>query len=137
MQYRREHLKGRRWSKILLERGKDEHRRCMAWLTKHLPDEHFMYLTVWLPETRRRSRPAEGLIIMVSNLEDFVLARLGLDFSDKELQGKNERWAEIHEERAVSYLSHKWGVDPKRLVMHRAQREVWKAMKRDRARSNK
>lgn len=116
----------------MLERGKDEHRKAMAWLKKFLPDKHFMCLTVSLPQTYKRPVRTEGLIIMISNEEDFVLARLGLGFTDKELRGKNEDWAENHDIRSRHYLSRLWGVSVEDLMKVQAARQA-----RKRARLNK
>lgn len=106
MQYRRNHLKGSEWHKIVLNRGKDEHKRVGLWLKNNLPDDAFMvkgvtgYYNVW-----------------ISNLEDFVLARLALDFTMTEMRGVKE-WVKVMDEATRVY--------------HERQRMMWARAKEQR-----
>lgn len=87
MQYRRAHLEGHTWHKIVLNRGSTEHKRCGDWLRAKLPDDVFMVKGV-----------SGHYNIWISNLEDFVLARLALNFTTTEMRGAKE-WVKVMDQR--------------------------------------
>jgi hypothetical protein len=91
MLYRREALRGRKWYRVVVERDKEEHRRIRRWLDDKLPSENFAYCCV-----------LTHMVILFSDLEDMVLARLMFNFTPAEMRGCKE-WIRRTEDREEQY----------------------------------